>query len=76
MSIWDRKKFSFGFVSTHFAGTDGVSLETQKWVDVLKEKECEVYYMTGELDTDPAISHLVPKAFFQHEEILKVQQEL
>jgi len=76
MSIWDRKKVSFGFVSTRFAGTDGVSLETQKWVDVLKEKECEVYYMAGELDTDPAISHLVPKAFFQHEEILKVQQEL
>ena len=76
MSIWDRKKFSFGFVSTRFAGTDGVSLETQKWADVLKEKECEVYYMAGELDTDPAISHLVPKAFFQHEEILEVQQEL
>jgi hypothetical protein len=24
----------------------GVSLETQKWVDVLKEKECEVYYIS------------------------------
>ena len=34
MSIWNRKKLSFGFVSTRFAGTDGVSLETNKWVDV------------------------------------------
>ena len=30
MTIWDRKKLSFGFVSTRFAGTDGVSLETDK----------------------------------------------
>ncbi len=76
MSIWDRKKFSFGFVSTRFAGTDGVSLETQKWADVLKEKGCKVFYMAGELDTDPAISHLVPKAFFKHKDILKVQKKL
>ena len=76
MNIWQREEPSFGFVSTRFAGLDGVSLETQKWVDVLKEKGSDVYYMAGELDTDPAISHLVPKAFFQHEEILKVQQEL
>jgi glycosyltransferase involved in cell wall biosynthesis len=76
MTIWKRKKLSFGFVSTRFAGTDGVSLETQKWVDVLTAKGCDIYYMAGELDTDPEISYLVPKAFFQHEEILEVQRPL
>jgi glycosyltransferase involved in cell wall biosynthesis len=76
MSVWKRKKLSFGFVSTRFAGTDGVSLETQKWVDVLESKGCKIYYMAGELDTDPEISHLAPKAFFQHPDILKVQQTL
>jgi glycosyltransferase involved in cell wall biosynthesis len=76
MTIWKRKKLSFGFVSTRFAGTDGVSLETQKWVDVLKAKGCDIYYMAGELDTEPEISHLVPKAYFQHEEILEVQRPL
>ena len=76
MTIWKRKKLSFGFVSTRFAGTDGVSLETQKWVDVLKAKGCDVYYMAGELDTEPEISHLVPKAYFQHKEILEVQRPL
>lgn len=76
MSIWDRKKLSFGFVSTRFAGTDGVSLETQKWVDVLKAKGCKVYYMAGNLDTDPEISHLAVKALFQHKEILEVQHAL
>ncbi|MGD1969879.1 MAG: glycosyltransferase family 4 protein [Desulfobacterales bacterium] len=76
MTVWKRKDLSFGFVSTRFAGTDGVSLETEKWVDVLKSKGCRVYFMAGELDTDPAISHLVPKAFFQHPEILEIQHSL
>ena len=76
MTIWRRKKLSFGFVSTRFAGTDGVSLETQKWVDVLKARGCDIYYMAGELDTEPEISHLVPKAYFQHKEILEVQRPL
>ncbi len=76
MTIWKRKKLSFGFVSTRFAGTDGVSLETQKWVEVLRAKGCDIYYMAGELDTEPEISHLVPKAYFQHEEILDVQRPL
>jgi hypothetical protein len=76
MSIWDRKKSSFGFVSTRFAGTDGVSLETEKWAEVLKEKGCSAYFMAGKLDTDPEVSHLAPKTFFQHEEILEVQHAL
>ena len=76
MSIWKRKKHSFGFVSTRFAGTDGVSLETQKWVDVLKSKGGRIFYMAGELDTPDEISYLEPKAFFQHPEILEIQHAL
>ena len=74
--IWDRKKISFGVVSTRLSGTDGVSLESQKWVDVLKSKGCDVYYFAGELDTPPEDSYLMPKAFFQHPEILSVQESL
>ena len=76
MTIWDRKKPSFGFISTRFAGLDGVSLETGKWADMLTSKGCSVYFMAGMLDTDPAISHLAPKAFFGHEEIVKVQNAI
>ena len=76
MSVWDRKKPSFGFISTRFAGLDGVSLETSKWADMLTSKGCSVYFMAGMLDTDPAISHLAPKAFFKHEEIVKVQRAI
>ncbi|MCP4629766.1 MAG: glycosyltransferase family 4 protein [bacterium] len=76
MSIWERKTPSFGFISTRFAGLDGVSLETQKWADVLAAKKSPVFYMAGELDTDPAVSHLVPPAHFQHHEIKEIQDEL
>jgi len=75
-TVWDRKKMSFGFISTRFAGLDGVSLETQKWVDVLTAKKCSVFYLAGELDTDPAISHLSPLAHFQHPEIKEINDAL
>ncbi len=76
MNIWERRKPSFGFISTRFAGTDGVSLETQKWIEVLTAKGCQVFYMAGELDTPPEISHYFPKLHFKHPEILTIQNEL
>ncbi|MBU2509734.1 glycosyltransferase family 4 protein [bacterium] len=76
MNIWKRQTLSFGFVSTRFAGTDGVSLETKKWVDVLTENGCKVYYMAGELDTPSEISFEVPKAHFLHPEILEIHNTL
>lgn len=76
MKVWQRSKPRFGFVSTRFAGTDGVSLETQKWVDVIRENDCEVFYAAGELDTAPDISFEIPKAHFQHPEILEIQEDL
>jgi glycosyltransferase involved in cell wall biosynthesis len=76
MDIWTRKAPSFGFISTRFAGLDGVSLETKKWVEVLTEKGCPVYFMAGELDTPSEISHLVPDAHFKHAQIEKIQHAL
>ena len=76
MTIWQRKSPAFGFISTRLAGLDGVSLETQKWVDVLTAQKCSVYYMAGELDTDPAVSHLVQLAHFQHPQIMEIQEAL
>lgn len=76
MRIWDKQKLSFGFVSTRFAGTDGVSLETEKWVEVLTSKGCDVYHMAGELDTPAETSFLSPKAHFKHPEIIEIQNAL
>ncbi len=55
-----------GFVSTRFAGTDGVSLEAAKWSHVLEEDGYRCYWFAGELDRDEASSFLTPEAHFKH----------
>ena len=57
-----------GFVSTRFAGTDGVSLEAAKWAHVLEADQHECFWYAGRLDRDPARSYCVPEAFFTHPE--------
>ena len=56
-----------GFVSTRFAGTDGVSIESSKWAHVLEDSGHECFWFAGELDRPPARSLLVPEAHFKHE---------
>ncbi|MEM8866396.1 MAG: glycosyltransferase family 4 protein [Planctomycetota bacterium] len=58
-----------GFVGTRFAGTDGVSLEAAKWAKLLWEYNNVSYWYAGKLDTDPAVSMLVPHAYFGHPDI-------
>ena len=55
-----------GFISTRFAGTDGVSLETAKWADVLKRMDHECYYFCGECDRPVDVSYVVPEVFYRH----------
>jgi glycosyltransferase involved in cell wall biosynthesis len=61
-----------GFVSTRLAGTDGVSLETEKWVDVFAEEGFTSYFFAGELDRPPERSYLVEEAHFAHSAIREV----
>jgi len=61
-----------GFISTRFAGTDGVSLETAKWADVFTEEGFICYFFAGELDKSPDHSYLVKEAHFRHPEILNI----
>ena len=63
------QKLNVGFVSFRFAGTDGVSLETEKWADVLEEFGHHCYYFSGECDRDPEVSMIVPEAHYRHPEI-------
>ena len=62
-----------GFISTRIAGTDGVSLETYKWYQVLERKGYECYFFAGELDTPPEKSMLEPLAHFDNPEIDEIQ---
>jgi len=56
-----------GFISTRFAGTDGVSLEAAKWSEILERSGHRCFWFAGDLDRDPERSLLVPEAFFKHE---------
>ncbi len=60
---------NIGFVSTRFAGTDGVSLEALKWATILESQGHQVFWFSGLSDRDPQNSMCVPEAFFGHPEI-------
>ena len=61
-----------GFVSTRFSTTDGVSLETQKWADVLEGLGHQLFYFAGLCNRPPEISHVVPEAHFEHPDIREI----
>ena len=63
------KRGHAGFISTRIAGTDGVSLETLKWADILEKQGITNYYFAGELETPPERSYLCEKAHFKNPEI-------
>src|SRR5262245_35087022 len=65
-----------GFISTRFHGTDGVTLEAEKWAHVLTEQGHTCYWMAGLLDTPPESSHHAPLAYFNHPDILRLQIHL
>lgn len=55
-----------GFISTRFAGTDGVSLETAKWASVLERMGHTCFYFCGLCDRPQERSLIIPEAFYQH----------
>ncbi len=65
-----------GFISTRFAGTDGVTLEARKWAQVLEGMGHTCYWMAGLLDAPPERSHEAPLAYFGHPEVADVQSRL
>jgi glycosyltransferase involved in cell wall biosynthesis len=67
---------NIGFVSTRFAGTDGVTLEASKWAQVLKQMGHQCFWFAGLLDRNSQISHQVPEAFFQHEKNKWIDQQI
>ena len=58
-----------GFISTRFAGTDGVSLETAKWTTILERLDHKCFYFCGQCDRPEEVSYVVPEAFYRHPEI-------
>jgi hypothetical protein len=59
----DRPK-RIGFVATRISGTDGVSLEISKWVDVLEGMGHACFYIAGQCDRPVEITAVIPEAHF------------
>ncbi|MFO7723979.1 MAG: glycosyltransferase family 4 protein [Oceanipulchritudo sp.] len=66
----------FGFVSTRFAGTDGVSLESAKWAHVLWEDRHESFWYAGLSDRDPGGTLCIPEAHFGHPEVQWINERV
>ena len=65
-----------GFVSTRLAGTDGVSLEVQKWAAVLDGLGYECFYFAGESEWPEERSYVLLEAHFQHPEVQALNEAL
>jgi glycosyltransferase involved in cell wall biosynthesis len=67
---------NIGFISTRFAGTDGVTLEANKWAEVLEKAGHNCYWLAGELDTDPEKSLHVAEAHFLDEQNKRINDSI
>jgi glycosyltransferase involved in cell wall biosynthesis len=64
-----EESYNIGFISFRFAGTDGVSLETTKWAEVLQRMGHKCFYFCGLSDRPQEVSMVIPEAHFLHPEI-------
>ena len=67
---------NIGFISTRIAGTDGVSLELEKWVHVLERNGYNCFYFAGELDRDQNKTYQVDEARFDFPEIQGISDQV
>ena len=65
-----------GFISTRFAGTDGVTLESAKWAEVLWQDEHTSHWYGGVLDRDDEVSKCLPEAYFGHPENIWIDDRI
>ena len=64
-----------GFIATRLNGTDGVSLEVEKWAQVLQRLGHELYYCAGELGGYASGGTLIPTLHFAHQSIFKLSRQ-
>ena len=69
INLVKRGALNIGFISTRIAGTDGVSLETAKWADVLERLGHTCFYFAGSCDRAEDRSLVIPDLFYRHPEI-------
>jgi glycosyltransferase involved in cell wall biosynthesis len=63
------------FVSTRIQGTDGVSLEIEKWADVLTRMGHQCFYIAGASDRPADRTVVIPEAHFAHPAIQEINRQ-
>lgn len=63
-----------GFISTRLNGTDGVSLEVEKWAHVLRRVGHDLFYCAGELGGYASGGTVIPQLHFDHQSIVMLSQ--
>jgi glycosyltransferase involved in cell wall biosynthesis len=64
----DRMGFNVGFVSTRFAGIDGVSLEASKWAQIFEAEGHTCFWFGGELAKNNNVSIFAAQANFKNDQ--------
>ena len=67
---------NIGFVSFRIAGTDGVSLEIQKWADIFERNKCKCFYFAEELETPEDRSFTSKYAHFKNPVIEEINNRI
>ena len=62
------------FVSTRIAGTDGVSLEIEKWARIIERNGRKCFYITGQSDRPADRTVIIEEAHFSHPTILDISR--
>jgi glycosyltransferase involved in cell wall biosynthesis len=63
-----------GFIATRLHGTDGVTLEVEKWAKVLTNLGHEVYFCAGELGGYAKDGTLIPELHFTDQTVFALSQ--
>ncbi len=63
-----------GFISTRLSTTDGVSLETEKWTEVLTRLGHQCFFFAGLCDRPADLSYVVPEAHFTHPAVVRTYE--
>jgi glycosyltransferase involved in cell wall biosynthesis len=72
----NHDKRCIGFVSTRLSGTDGVSLETRKWVALLTHMGYRCFFFAGQSEWPEERSYVVPEAHFEHPDVRALNVDL
>jgi glycosyltransferase involved in cell wall biosynthesis len=63
-----------GFIAARLHGTDGVTLEVQKWAKVLSRLGHEIYYCAGELGGYAKNGTIIPELHFADQTVFALSQ--